>query len=127
MEDVGISILWTFGQFLRTLGTYIYRHLVYFVAIWYFFSRFGMLLQEKSGNPDLGEWPDSIFGHDFGREQSLVARTRMTFHNVTGINPTSVKSHFGVRVTRCLRDKNVKWDLEIAQKIAKSTLRQIKQ
>jgi hypothetical protein len=27
-------------------------HLVYFAGIWYIFSRFGMLYQEKSGNPD---------------------------------------------------------------------------
>jgi hypothetical protein len=26
-------------------------HLVYFVVIWYIFHRFGMLYQEKSGNP----------------------------------------------------------------------------
>jgi hypothetical protein len=26
-------------------------HLVYFVVIWYIFPRFGMLYQEKSGNP----------------------------------------------------------------------------
>jgi hypothetical protein len=26
-------------------------HLVYFVVIWYIFTRFGMLYQEKSGNP----------------------------------------------------------------------------
>jgi hypothetical protein len=43
----------------------LYGHLVYFTAIWYilwpfgtflvilvYFSRFGMLYQEKSGNPD---------------------------------------------------------------------------
>jgi hypothetical protein len=26
-------------------------HLIYFMAIWYIFSHFGMLQQEKSGNP----------------------------------------------------------------------------
>jgi hypothetical protein len=36
---------------LLPLGTF-YRHLVYFVAILVYFSRFGMLYQEKSGNPD---------------------------------------------------------------------------
>jgi hypothetical protein len=36
-------ILWTIGKF--------YSHLVNFVAIWYIVSRFGMLHQEKSGNP----------------------------------------------------------------------------
>jgi hypothetical protein len=45
-------ILWPFG-------IYCYGHLVYFVAIWYtswlfgIFSCFGMLHQEKSGNPAL--------------------------------------------------------------------------
>jgi hypothetical protein len=28
-----------------------YGHLVYFVVIWYIFARFGILYQEKSGNP----------------------------------------------------------------------------
>jgi hypothetical protein len=30
----------------------VYGHLVYFVVIWYIFSRFGILYQEKSGNPE---------------------------------------------------------------------------
>jgi hypothetical protein len=30
--------------------------LVYFMVIWYIFSRFGMLYQEKSGNPDVDSW-----------------------------------------------------------------------
>jgi hypothetical protein len=49
MEDVGY-IFWPFGIF--------YGNLVFFVAIWHilwlsatFFSRFGKLCQEKSGNP----------------------------------------------------------------------------
>jgi hypothetical protein len=37
-------ILWPFGVF--------YEHWVYFVVNWYIFSRFGMLYQEISGNPD---------------------------------------------------------------------------
>jgi hypothetical protein len=37
-------MLWSFGQFSG--------YLVYFVAIWYIFPRFGILYQEKSGNPD---------------------------------------------------------------------------
>jgi hypothetical protein len=36
----------------RPFDMYIYGHLVYFVVIWYIFHRFGMLYQEKSGNPD---------------------------------------------------------------------------
>jgi hypothetical protein len=37
------SILWPLEIF--------YGHLVYFVVIWYIFPRFGILDQEKSGNP----------------------------------------------------------------------------
>jgi hypothetical protein len=48
MENLGIfydfwSILW--------LSEIFYSHLVYFVAIWYIFPRFGILDQENSGNP----------------------------------------------------------------------------
>jgi hypothetical protein len=35
---------------LRTLGT-VYDYLVHFVFIWYIFSGFGIMYQEKSGNP----------------------------------------------------------------------------
>jgi hypothetical protein len=38
------NIVWTFGIF--------YRHLVIFVFIGYNFSGFGIMYQEKSGNPD---------------------------------------------------------------------------
>jgi hypothetical protein len=51
MEDVGIF----------------YAHLVYFTAvwymyimsIWYIFPHFGMLYQEKSGNPDVHRYKDT--------------------------------------------------------------------
>jgi hypothetical protein len=44
---------------MENLGIYIYDHVVYFilfpfgnfVVIWYIFPRFGILDQEKSGNP----------------------------------------------------------------------------
>jgi hypothetical protein len=36
------------GKFLRVL---LWKMLVYFMVIWYIFPRFGMLYQEKSGNP----------------------------------------------------------------------------
>jgi hypothetical protein len=46
------------GKFWRVLQwkmfSIIYGHLVYFMFIWYNFSRFGMLYQENSGNPGLG-------------------------------------------------------------------------
>jgi hypothetical protein len=37
------SILWLFGKFCV--------YLVHFMVKWYIFPRFGMLCQEKSGNP----------------------------------------------------------------------------
>jgi hypothetical protein len=37
------NILWILGIF--------YDHLVHFVFIWYIFSGFGIMYQEKSGNP----------------------------------------------------------------------------
>jgi hypothetical protein len=40
-----LNILWRFGIF--------YDHLVRFVVIWYIFSGFGIMYQEKSGNPAL--------------------------------------------------------------------------
>jgi hypothetical protein len=39
-----LCILWSFGIFCGRL--------VYFVVVWYIFPRFGLLYQEKSGNPD---------------------------------------------------------------------------
>jgi hypothetical protein len=41
----------TIWSILRPLQIF-YGHLVYFVVIWYSFPRFGILDQEKSGNPD---------------------------------------------------------------------------
>jgi hypothetical protein len=40
----------TIWPILRPLELF-YGHLVYFVLIWYIFPRFGILDQEKSGNP----------------------------------------------------------------------------
>jgi hypothetical protein len=42
--------LMSIWSILRPLELF-YGHLVYFVIIWYIFSRFGMLCQEKCGNP----------------------------------------------------------------------------
>jgi hypothetical protein len=44
-------ILWAFVLFYGHVMYVVYGHLVYFVVIWYIFPRFGMLCQEKSGNP----------------------------------------------------------------------------
>jgi hypothetical protein len=38
-------------DFLQTFGMF-YAHLVHFVFIWYIFSGLGIMLQEKSGNPE---------------------------------------------------------------------------
>jgi hypothetical protein len=44
-----------FGQILEGLGMenagIVYGYLAYFVVIWYIISQFGVLFQEKSGNP----------------------------------------------------------------------------
>jgi hypothetical protein len=49
LENVGRYIyVMPFGLF--------YSYLVSFVAIWYIFSRFGMLYLEKSGNPVTKHW-----------------------------------------------------------------------
>jgi hypothetical protein len=48
MEDVGML----YGRLVYfTAIWYICGHLVYFMVIWYSFPSFGMLYQEKSGNP----------------------------------------------------------------------------
>jgi hypothetical protein len=50
VEDVGIF----YGHFENYPAIwYFCVHLVHFVAIWYIFPRFGILYQEKSGNPGL--------------------------------------------------------------------------
>jgi hypothetical protein len=36
---------------LSSIGL-VYLHFVYFVVIWYIFLHFGVVEQEKSGNPD---------------------------------------------------------------------------
>jgi hypothetical protein len=48
MEDVGF--LWILGPFSGLL-LYFMDIWYKFVVIWYIFSRFGILYQEKSGNP----------------------------------------------------------------------------
>jgi hypothetical protein len=56
MEDVGIFyghlVYFKFGLFYGHWKYFMYGHWVYFVVIWYIFSRFGTLYQEKSGNPE---------------------------------------------------------------------------
>jgi hypothetical protein len=50
MENLGIFM--TIWSILRPLEIF-YDHLEYFEAIWYIFPLFGILDQEKSGNPVL--------------------------------------------------------------------------
>jgi hypothetical protein len=47
-----LVIFMTIWPILRPLKIFS-GHLIYFVAIWYIFPRFGILDQEKSGNPGL--------------------------------------------------------------------------
>jgi hypothetical protein len=45
-----VDIFYGHLEYLRTFGIF-YEHLVHFVFIWYIFSGFGIMYQEKSGNP----------------------------------------------------------------------------
>jgi hypothetical protein len=45
-----LAYFMTIWPSLRSLKIF-YGHLVYFVVIWYIFPHFGILYQEKSGNP----------------------------------------------------------------------------
>jgi hypothetical protein len=47
-----LRILWPFGIFYWTFGI-LYDHLAHCVFIWYIFSGFGVMHQEKSGNSDV--------------------------------------------------------------------------
>jgi hypothetical protein len=52
MVEVGTYITWRFDlHILRLFGIFC-GHWVYFMVVLYIFPRFGMLYQEKSGNPD---------------------------------------------------------------------------
>jgi hypothetical protein len=63
------NILWRFGIF--------YGHLVHFVFIWYIFSGFSIMYQEKSGNTGRGAQrsmflPSLTFSADLGAGQKLL-------------------------------------------------------
>jgi hypothetical protein len=45
-----VDIIYVHLDFLRTFGIF-FDHLVHFVVIWYIFSGFGIMYQEKSGIP----------------------------------------------------------------------------
>jgi hypothetical protein len=44
-------MFWSIGIFFSRLAHFMAKGYLYFVIIWYIFPRFGMLHQEKSGNP----------------------------------------------------------------------------
>jgi hypothetical protein len=48
LENVGII----YGHLEFFMNIWDYDHSVHFVSIWYIFSSFGIMHQEKSGNPD---------------------------------------------------------------------------
>jgi hypothetical protein len=58
-----------------------YGHLVYFVLTWYVFPRFGILNQQKSGNPD-------GYALNFGIIRSFV--TKLSFVKWTGSDTARV-------------------------------------
>jgi hypothetical protein len=60
-------ILWPFGIFCGHLAYLLYVHLVYF-------SRFGMLDQEKSGNPD---WLRQMCSTDGGTASTYSSLTKL--------------------------------------------------
>jgi hypothetical protein len=53
MDNLGI--FYDHLVFLRQLEIF-FGLLVYFVVIWYIFPGFGILYQEKSGNPATAQW-----------------------------------------------------------------------
>jgi hypothetical protein len=69
------NILWTFGIF--------YDHLVHFVILWYFLSGFGIMRQEKSGNPDEThcQWA-SIAAFPLNHSKVRDALVRLKYMNV---------------------------------------------
>jgi hypothetical protein len=57
------------GNILRTFGIF-YDHLVHFVFIWYFLSGFGIMREEKSGNPGLDRRKESGNNGGLGASKS---------------------------------------------------------
>jgi hypothetical protein len=61
MEDV-VIIYGNLVYFYRYRYGISFGHSLYFMVIWYIFARFGMLYQEKSGNP--AQYLDSSFSNE---------------------------------------------------------------
>jgi hypothetical protein len=66
----------TIRAILRPLEIF-YGHLVYFVVIWYIFPGFGILNQEKSGNP-AGDKKQANSGTKTASKRHFFQETRLT-------------------------------------------------
>jgi hypothetical protein len=62
-------------------------HLVYFVVIWYIFSRFGTLYQEKSGSPAKDARKPTYLSVVVRLLETILSRLLQTIHVCTGITP----------------------------------------
>jgi hypothetical protein len=65
-------ILWPFGLFYCHLVYIVSIWYMYLMVIWYIFPRFGMLYQDKSGNPEATS--------DKGVEKSNIFKTYLTLY-----------------------------------------------
>jgi hypothetical protein len=73
---------------LRPFGIF-YDHLVYFVVNWCIFPRFGMLSQEKPGNPALHTYACAILGY-------MPTLLGLGTLKVNGIWPRYIKSNWNL-------------------------------
>jgi hypothetical protein len=64
LKGLGAEIIWPFGRFYVHLVDFMVIWYTHFALIWYtcgllvYFPRFGMLCQEKSGNPAMTVFRD---------------------------------------------------------------------
>jgi hypothetical protein len=68
------NILWILGIF--------YDYLAHFVFIWYIFSGFGIMYQEKSGNPALAAWSDGIVSSSGVMSREIESRQGVGLKNL---------------------------------------------
>jgi hypothetical protein len=87
-----------FWSILRPFGLF-YGHLIYFMVIWYIFSHFGMLCQEKSGNPAL--YPNT---HSFKSELATVTQQFLHFPRVAVTTREQSRFiHYSARISKLIR------------------------
>jgi hypothetical protein len=67
-----------------------YGHLIHFVAIWYSIPRFGMLYQEKSGNPAFSNNSGDMSDILIRKEMSLLTFSRGQYF-ATLVGPRGLK------------------------------------